>query len=101
MNLVKTLRLFYFINDYVLLKYSNIDSTRNKIVLDRNYVTDLMKLNNIIGRLELYLNDKKDKESAVYMVEWFKREMDARDFSYDDFMEWAEDYSKTHTLDNE
>jgi hypothetical protein len=101
MNLVKTLRLFYFINDYVLLKYSNIDSTRNKIVLDRNYVTDLMKLNNIIGRLELYLNDKKDKESAVYMVEWFKREMDARDFSYDDFMEWAEDYSKTHTLENE
>jgi hypothetical protein len=41
-----------------------------------------MKLNNIIGRLELYVNDKKDKESAVYMVEWFKREMDARDFDY-------------------
>jgi len=101
MNLVKTLRLFCYINDYVLLKYSNIDSTRNKIVLDRNYVTDLMKLNNIIGRLELYLNDKKDKESAVYMIEWFKREMYARYFDYDGFMEWAEDYSKTHTLENE
>jgi len=101
MNLVKTLRLFYFINDYVLLKYSNIDSTRNKIVLDRNYVTDLMKLNNIIGRLELYLNDKKDKESAVYMVEWFKREMDARDFNYDNFIEWAEEHIKNNTLENE
>jgi len=101
MNLVKTLRLFCYINDYVLLKYSNIDSTRNKIVLDRNYVTDLMKLNNIIGRLELYLNDKKDKESAVYMIEWFKREMYERYFDYDGFMEWAEDYSKTHTLENE
>ncbi len=101
MNLVKTLRLFCYINDYVLLKYSNIDSTRNKIVLDRNYVIDLMKLNNIIGRLELYLNDKKDKESAVYMIEWFKREMYERYFDYDGFMEWAEDYSKTHTLENE
>jgi hypothetical protein len=60
-----------------------------------------MKLNNIIGRLELYVNDKKDKESAVYMVEWFKKEMDARDFDYDDFMEWAEDYSLIETSENE
>ena len=101
MNLKKSLRLFHLINDYVLLKYSDIDTTRNIIVLDRSRVIDLMKLNNIIGRLELYVNDKKDKESAVYMVEWFKREMDARDFDYDNFMEWAEDYSKTHTLENE
>jgi hypothetical protein len=101
MNLVKTLRLFCYINDYVLLKFSNIDSTRNKIILDRNYVIDLMKLNNIIGRLELYVNDKKDKESAVYMVEWFKREMYARDFDYDNFMEWAEEYSKSNALENE
>jgi hypothetical protein len=35
------------------------------------------------------------------MVEWFKREMDARDFDYDNFIEWAEEYSKTHTLENE
>jgi hypothetical protein len=101
MNLVKTLRLFYYINDYVLLKFSNIDSLRNKIILDRNYVVDLMKLNNIIGRLELYINDKKDKESAVYMVEWFKREMDIRDFDYEDFMEWAEEYSLSETSENE
>lgn len=100
MNLVKTHRLFCYINDYVLLKFSNIDSTRNKIVLDRIYVIDLMKLNNIIGRLELYLNDKKDKESAVYMVEWFKNEMEQRDFDYDHFIEWAEEFSKTNTLEN-
>jgi hypothetical protein len=101
MNLVKTLRLFTYINEYVLLNFSEFDSTRNKIVLDRNYVVDLMKLNNIIGRLELYVNDKKDKESAVYMVEWFKREMDARDFSYDNFIEWAEEQITNNTLENE
>jgi hypothetical protein len=101
MNLVKTLRLFTYINEYVLLNFSEFDSTRNKIVLDRNYVVDLMKLNNIIGRLELYINDKKDKESAVYMVEWFKREMDARDFNYDNFIEWAEEHITNNTLENE
>ena len=101
MNLVKMLRLFTFINEYVLLNFSEFDSTRNKIVLDRNYVVDLLKLNNIIGRLELYVNDKKDKESAVYMVEWFKREMDARDFNYDNFIEWAEEQITNNTLENE
>jgi hypothetical protein len=81
------------INDYVLLKYSDFDSSRNKIILDREYVIDLMKLNNIIGRMELYVNDKKDKESGVYMVEWFKKEMYATDWDYDSFIEWAEEYS--------
>ena len=93
MNLVKMLRLFSMINDYVLLKYSDFDSSRNKIILDREYVVDLMKLNNIIGRMELYVNDKKDKESGVYMVEWFKKEMYATDWDYDSFIEWAEEYS--------
>jgi len=93
MNLVKMLRLFSMINDYVLLKYSDFDSSRNKIILDREYVIDLMKLNNIIGRMELYVNDKKDKESGVYMVEWFKKEMYATDWDYDSFIEWAEEYS--------
>ena len=87
------LRLFHLINDYVLLKYSNYDSSRNKIILDREYVIDLMKLNNIIGRMELYVNDKKDKESGVYMVEWFKKEMYATDWDYDSFIERAEEYS--------
>jgi len=87
------LRLFSMINDYVLLKYSDFDSSRNKIILDREYVIDLMKLNNIIGRMELYVNDKKDKESGVYMVEWFKKEMYATDWDYDSFIEWAEEYS--------
>jgi hypothetical protein len=101
MNLIKTLNLLKLINDYVLLKYSNIDTNRNKIVLDRHYVVDLMKLNNLIGRLELYLYDKKDKESAVYILEWFKNEMYSRDFDYDDFIDWAEEFSKNQTTENE
>ena len=101
MNLVKMLRLFSMINDYVLLKYSDFDSSRNKIILDREYVIDLMKLNNIIGRMELYVNDKKDKENGVYMVEWFKKEMYATDWDYDSFIEWAEEYSNNQVNENE
>jgi len=101
MNLKKLLRLFHFINDYVLLKYSNTDSERMVIVLDRNRVINLMKLNNIIGRMEIYVNEKRDKESGVYMVEWFKKEMYATDWDYDDFMLWAEEYSKNQINDNE
>jgi hypothetical protein len=94
MNLTKMLRLFYWINDYIILKFSNYDRTWNEIVLKQKYVSDLAKLNNIIGRLELYIVDKKDKENAVYMVEWFKKEMEARDFIYEDFIEWAEEQQK-------
>lgn len=94
------LRLFHLINDYVLLKFSNIDTNRNKIILDRDYVLDLMKLNNIIGRMDIYINDKKDKESGVYMVEWFKREMYARDWDYEDFIQWAEEYATNQMTEN-
>ena len=62
--------------------------------MKEKYVSDIAKFNNIIGRLELYISDRKDKENAVYMVEWFKREMDARDYTYEDFIEWAEEQQK-------
>ena len=101
MNLIKILRLFYLINEYVLLKYSDFDTNLNKIVLDRDYVINLMKLNNIIGRLELYVNDKKDKENGIYMIEWFKKEMYDMNLDYDDFIEWAEEYSQNQLGANE
>jgi uncharacterized protein YsxB (DUF464 family) len=91
MNLNKTLRLFTWINEYVMLHHSSYFSESNNIYLKQDYVLDLMKLNNIIGRFELYLKDKKDKENCVYMVEWFKREMNNCHFDYDDFIEWAEE----------
>jgi hypothetical protein len=94
MNLTKTLQLYYWINDYIIHQFSNFDSVWNEIVLKKKYVSDLSKLNNIIGRLELYVMDKKDKENAVYMVEWFKKEMESRDFIYEDFIEWAEEQEK-------
>lgn len=97
MNLVKTLRLFYWINEYIALKYSNYDTHLNHSVIKSTYINDLAKFNNIIGRLEVYIRDKKDKENGVYMIEWFKREMDSRDFMYDDFIEWAEEQEKINT----
>ena len=95
MNLVKILQLYHCINDYFLLKYSSFDNTKNKIVLERDYVIDLMKFNRIIGKMEIYVNEKKDKENGIYMVEWFNKEMYESDFDYDDFMEWAEEFLKT------
>jgi|TARA_B110000503_G_C7148474_1_gene414032 hypothetical protein len=94
MNLTKKLHLLYWINQYIIYKFSNYDNVWNEIVLKKNYVSDIAKFNNIIGRLELYIVDRKDKENAVYMVEWFKKEMDARDYNYDDFIEWAEEQQK-------
>ena len=91
MNLVKMLRLLQWINEYISLKYCVYDSYWNKWVINKSYISDLAKFNNIIGRMELYVTDKKDKENAVYMLEWFKKEMDARDYIYDDFIEWAEE----------
>lgn len=88
------LRLFYWINEYVLLHFSYHDSEFKEIVLKRDYVLDLMKFNNIIGRFELYLNDKKDKENCVYMVYWFKREMESRFYDYEEFIEWAEEQER-------
>ena len=95
MNLIKILQLYHCINDYFLLKYSSFDNTKNKIVLERDYVIDLMKFNRIIGKMEIYVNEKKDKENGIYMVEWFKKEMYESDFDYDDFMECAEEFLKT------
>lgn len=95
MNLVKILQLYHCINDYFLLKYSSFDNTMNKIVLRRDYVIDLMKFNRIIGKMEIYVNEKKDKENGIYMIEWFKKEMYETNLDYDDFMEWAEEFLKT------
>lgn len=94
MNLKKRLKLFYFINDYIICKYSHYDNTIDKISLTKDYIDDLAKFNNIIGRLELYINDKKDKENAIYMIEWFEKEMEERDYMYDDFIQWAENELK-------
>lgn len=89
MNLNHTLRLFHWVNEYVLLKYSDYNDF-HKIVLKREYVLDLVRLNKIIAKLEFYVKDVKDKENAVYMVLLFEREMNDTDFLYyDDFMDWA------------
>lgn len=95
------LRLFYWINEYISVKYANYDSYWNEWVIKKKYINDLAKFNNIIGRLELYVTDKKDKENAVYMVEWLKKEMDERDYMYDDFIEWAEEQETLQKTENE
>lgn len=93
--------MFYWINEYISLKYSNYDNNLNEWVLKTTYINDICKLNNIIGKLEIYIIDRKDKENAVYMVEWFKKEMDSRDYIYEDFIEWAEEKENIKQTENE
>jgi hypothetical protein len=100
MKLKKTLKLFYWINDYIIYKYSVCDSQNGGWVLNTSYINDLSKFNNIIGRLEIYINVIVDKENAVYMIEWFEREMESRDYMFDDFMDWAEEQEKLSLEDN-
>jgi len=100
MKLKKTLKLFYWINDYIIYKYSVCDSKNGGWVLNTSYINDLYKFNNIIGRLEIYINVIVDKENAVYMIEWFEREMESRDYMFDDFMDWAEEQEKLSLEDN-
>jgi hypothetical protein len=100
MKLKKTLKLFYWINDYIICKYSISDSKSDGWVLNTSYINDLSKFNNIIGRLEIYINVIVDKENAVYMIEWFEREMESRDYMFDDFMDWAEEQEKLSTENN-
>ena len=49
MKLKKTLKLFYWINDYIICKYSVSDSKNDGWVLNTSYINDLSKFNNIIG----------------------------------------------------
>lgn len=99
MNLSHTLRLFNWVNEYVLLKYSSYNELDN-IVLKREYVLDLVRLNKIIAKLEFYIKDVKDKENAVYMVLLFEREMNNTAFlDYDDFMDWAREREREEPKD--
>jgi hypothetical protein len=34
------------------------------------------------------------------MIEWFEREMESRDYMFDDFMDWAEEQEKLSLEDN-
>ena len=47
---------------------------------------------NILGRLEVYLLDKKDLENAHYLIKWWEKEFDERDYSLNAFKSWLNDY---------
>lgn len=62
-----------------------------KFSLQKVYVFDIVKLSNILGRLEIYLLDKKDLELANYLVLWWEKEFDELGYSMKAFKNWLQD----------
>ena len=65
-------------------------SKNEKSSLTKDYVSDIVKLSNILGRLEVYLLDKKDLENAHYICKWFEKEFED-EYSMEDFKDWLND----------
>jgi hypothetical protein len=78
-------------NEYIWEEFCYTDKSE-KLSLQKNYVEDIFVLSNILGRLEVYLLDKKDIENAHYLIQWWEKEFDDRDYSLKAFKSWLNDY---------
>jgi hypothetical protein len=78
-------------NEYIWAEFCYTDKSE-KLSLQKNYVEDIFVLSNILGRLEVYLLDKKDLENAHYLIKWWEKEFDERDYSLNAFKSWLNDY---------
>jgi hypothetical protein len=76
-------------DQFIFANFCNSDK-HEKFSLQKTYIEDISKLSNIMGRLEIYLYDKKDIENAHYMVLWFEKEFE-ENYSMDAFKEWLND----------
>ena len=76
-------------DEYIWANYSYTNKNE-KSSLTKDYVSDIVKLSNILGRLEVYLLDKKDLENAHYICKWFEKEFED-EYSMEDFQEWLND----------
>ncbi len=59
-----------------------------RLSLRKEHIFNISHLANIIGKLEVYLNDRKDVEQAYYACKWFEKEFEELDYSLSDFREW-------------
>jgi hypothetical protein len=76
-------------DEYIWANYSYINKNE-KSSLTKEYINDIVKLSNILGRLEVYLLDKQDIQTADLICKWFEKEFED-EYSMEDFKDWLND----------
>jgi hypothetical protein len=61
---------------------------RERISLHQEHVFNISHLAKIIGKLEVYLKDRKDVEQAYYACKWFETEFEKLRYSLSYFRRW-------------
>jgi len=79
------LNQYKLVTAYIIANFSHYCEEFGDVMVKSNIVEDIAKMNYIIGRMENYLTDKMDVENFQLMEDWFKREMEERDYVYSDF----------------
>lgn len=79
------LNQYKMVTDYIIANFSHYCAEFGDIMVKSNIVEDIAKMNYIVGRMENYLTDKMDVENFNLMEDWFKRELEQRDYVLSDF----------------
>jgi len=61
---------------------------KERLSLQQEHVFNISYLARIIGKLEIYLNDRKDVEQAYYACKWFEKEFEELGYSLSFFRRW-------------
>jgi len=89
MHIVSKYEKYKRFDEYIWANYSYINKNE-KSSLTKEYINDIVKLSNILGRLEVYLLDKKDIQTADLICKWFEKEFED-EYSMEDFKDWLND----------
>jgi len=89
MHIVSKYEKYKRFDEYIWANFCYVNKNE-KSSLTKDFVSDIAKLSNILGRLEVYLLDKKDIETADLICKWFEQEFED-EYSMEDFKDWLND----------
>lgn len=88
-----------YITDYIISEYSHYVEQMGDMMIFKNIVVDISKFSHIIGRMENYLV-REDSENFELMEEYLKREFEASNYVWSDFLKFIEFNQVEDTNDN-
>jgi hypothetical protein len=74
-------------DDFIFENHCFTDKAE-RLSLRKEHVLNISYLARIIGKLEIYLNDRKDVEQAYYACKWFEKEFEELGYSLSFFRRW-------------
>jgi len=86
-------------DEFIFATCSHIDKAERQS-LNKEDLFNISHLAKIIGKLEVYLKDRKDVEQAYYACKWFETEFENCDYCLREFREWLAD-NKAETTDED